>query len=190
MMMLDGISPGDQAPPGRVTVCHWKSSGGWNQIEVSVSALEGHSQHDLDIWTAVPGLTPGMNWPVGEGVYDNGCQIITDPSPTPTATPTATPSVSVTPSPSVTPEPSLTSSVTPTVSVTPPGETDTPTQTDTPTVSVTPSPTSAPTPVPTVTITETPVPLPCPPITTAGVSSLLMLAVFAACLLWIVGRRR
>jgi hypothetical protein len=74
----------------RITVCHWDGSGHWDAIEISTSALNGHDNHDLDIWAPVEGVTPGHNWPQGETIYLNGCVLEAQASPSPTPSPTST----------------------------------------------------------------------------------------------------
>lgn len=70
----------------RITICHWDNGGHWNAIEISTSALNGHDNHDLDIWPPIEDVTPGQNWPQGEAVYLNGCVLASTPSPGPTST--------------------------------------------------------------------------------------------------------
>ena len=84
----------------RVTVCHWDNGGHWQAIEVSTSALSGHTNHDLDIWPPIDGVSPGHNWPQGTDVWLNGCVLA--PTPTPTATSSTTASPSPTPTPTST----------------------------------------------------------------------------------------
>ena len=108
----------------KIVVCHWANGGHWNQITVSVNALNGHENHQWDIWPAVDGVTDGQNWNRGENVYANGCETTRPGQPLPTPEPT--PSESVAPSPTVTPTP-----------------------TPEPTVTVTATATAVPTPTPT-----------------------------------------
>jgi hypothetical protein len=71
-----------------ITICHWNESGTWNPIEISTNALNGHTNHEMDIWPPVEGVTPGMNWPQGEVVYLNDCVLAaTTPPPEPSPSP-------------------------------------------------------------------------------------------------------
>lgn len=71
----------------RIVVCHWNNGGGWDAIEVSTSALGGHSNHNRDIWPPVEGVSEGQNWPDGEDIWLNDCAIETTAteSPSPSA---------------------------------------------------------------------------------------------------------
>jgi hypothetical protein len=111
---------GEGAVSDKIFICHWKNSGEWVGIAINTSALDGHENHDFDIWPPVDGVTDGMNWDLGEDILVNGCE--TTDRPTPTA--------------SVTPEPTMSESASPTVSLSP---------TPKPTVTVT----AVPSPIPT-----------------------------------------
>ena len=73
----------------RITICHWDDGGHWNAIEVSTNALSGHDNHEVDIWPSIPNVTAGKNWPRGEAVYLNGCQIDAEVVPTPSPSPSS-----------------------------------------------------------------------------------------------------
>lgn len=136
-MRTDGLA----APESKITICHWANGGHWNTITISYSALEGHDNHDLDIWPPVPGETPGHNWPQGESVYANDCAIATTPTPTATATPTEAPTASETPTLDPTSNPTVSEPPSPTVG---------------PTMTVTATATAPPvTPTPCITPTST-----------------------------------
>jgi hypothetical protein len=84
----------------KVTICHRTNSrtNPYNQIVVSQeSAIEGHASHigpifspDVDNWGDIippirPGLPRGRNWPEGQAVLDNGCEVPPDVGPLPAA---------------------------------------------------------------------------------------------------------
>jgi hypothetical protein len=124
-MRTDGMAPYDPpvVEPEAVTkifICHWAKSGHWNGISVSVEALEGHEEHQFDIWPPFEDITDGQNWGRGENVYVNGCMTTdidnTLPSPEPTESASPSPTVSVTP----TPEPTVTVTATATATAVPP----------------------------------------------------------------------
>lgn len=88
----DGPQEGRQ----RVTYCHAKpadtAKNGWNELTTSVAVFfqSGHDQHAADIvkpFTYVKnGETiefPGMNWPEGKEILENGCNKPVDPDPDP-----------------------------------------------------------------------------------------------------------
>lgn len=75
----------------KLVICHWQGDGGvWEAISVSHSALNGHDNHDFDIWPPVTGVTPGHNWENGSDVYLAGCVLGANPSPTPTGSESGT----------------------------------------------------------------------------------------------------
>lgn len=96
---------------------------------------------------------PGLNWtPEGIAIYENGCALVPETTPTPSPTP------EVTPSPIATPTTSPTPAESPTPTATPSG---TPTPTEPPTNTPTPAPSATPEPSPTSTTpSATPAQLP------------------------------
>jgi LPXTG-motif cell wall-anchored protein len=80
-----------------VTICHFNQGGYWDAVTVSTNALNGHDNHELDIWPPIEDTTEGSNWPGGEAVYLNGCVLAATPEPTPTPTDTATGTASPSP---------------------------------------------------------------------------------------------
>lgn len=85
----------------RVVICHRTTSptNPYDQVVVSrASAVTGHAVHrgpvfepGLDSWGDIippirPGLPLGRNWPAGEAVLDNGCEVEPDVGPLPSAT--------------------------------------------------------------------------------------------------------
>jgi LPXTG-motif cell wall-anchored protein len=76
-----------------LVVCHWQEeSGSWAALTVPHQALNGHGNHELDIWPPVQEVTPGMNWPAGQEVYLNDCALPSSPSPTSSTSASASPS--------------------------------------------------------------------------------------------------
>ena len=123
-MPVDGTGPGD-AEHGKILICHWANDH-WIGITIDTNGLNGHAHHDLDIWPPVEGVTPGHNWPAGEGVYIHGCGA---GEPTPTASgsptlsvsappPTATVTATTTVIPTMTPTVTATTTVIPTITAT------------------------------------------------------------------------
>jgi hypothetical protein len=91
MMSLDG-QDSVIVPVGnnKIIICHWEGEGGaWQAIEINHNGLNGHDNHDYDVWPPVEGVTDGQNWPKGEDMYLNDCTL--------NATATATPEPSESP---------------------------------------------------------------------------------------------
>jgi LPXTG-motif cell wall-anchored protein len=97
---------------GSVVVCHWNNGGGWDALDVATSALNGHEQHDRDIWPPVGGVSEGQNWPDGEDIWLNDCRLQATPEPSQSATSSGT----------APPSNSASVSATPTLPDTGPGE--------------------------------------------------------------------
>jgi hypothetical protein len=107
-----------RAPQPKVTICHRTNSrtNPYNEIRVSVESLikQGHLTHtgpifseDVEEWGDIippipPDLPGGMNWPEGQPVLNNSCEVPPDVGPLPSALigeivcDGATPSVDVT----------------------------------------------------------------------------------------------
>ena len=198
-MVLAGGSA-TAAPAEKVQICHATGSESnpyvVNQVDSSSideegnKFLNGHGDHIGPVFDPddpqkswgdiIPPITnpdtgttfDGLNWPAGEVIWLNGCQVPT-PSPTPTETSPTPTETSPTPT-----ETSPTPTITVTETVTAPGPTSTVTQTiiipgpGTTATVVVPGPTvTAPGPTvtepgPTQTVTETPI-VPSPGVTTA-----------------------
>lgn len=73
-------------PPGRVTICHWgEGENQYEEVTLPIPALAGHIQHPEDIIPPTPefpGLEDGQNWPVGQELWENGCEVA-EPTPSP-----------------------------------------------------------------------------------------------------------
>ena len=89
-------------PELKVTICHRTNSrlNPYNQIAVAVSGIIGPAGHDThtgpifspdvqdwgDIIPPIPPRLPdGLNWPAGQAVLDNGCEVKPDVGPLPSA---------------------------------------------------------------------------------------------------------
>ena len=101
-VLLAALTPGVawSAPEEKVVICHRTNSptNPYNQIAVAESSVvSAHGDHvgpifepGADEWgdiiPPVPGLPLGRNWPEGQAVLDNGCEMQPDVGPLPTAT--------------------------------------------------------------------------------------------------------
>lgn len=74
----------------RITICHWSEGGHWEALNVPHQALEGHDNHDMDVWPPVEGVTDGQNWPRGQSMYINDCTLTASATPTPEPSPSGT----------------------------------------------------------------------------------------------------
>jgi hypothetical protein len=74
----------------RIIICHFNEGGTWEALDVPHQALEGHSQHETDVWPPVPEVTEGMNWPLGQEMYLNNCVLTASATPSPSPSPTGT----------------------------------------------------------------------------------------------------
>ena len=98
-----GDQPGAaRAPQPKVTICHRTNSrtNPYNQIAVSVAGIVGPSGHDthtgpifapgVEDWGDIippipPELPDGLNWPEGQAILGNGCEVKPDVGPLPNA---------------------------------------------------------------------------------------------------------
>ena len=83
-----------------MTICHRTNdrTNPYNQITVTIPQANGHAaEHNGPIFTPdgprpwgdiippIPGLPGGQNWPEGQAILDNGCEVEPDPGPLPDA---------------------------------------------------------------------------------------------------------
>jgi len=97
-VLTPGVAWSD--PEEKVVICHRTHSptNPYNQVAVATSSvISAHGDHvgpifdpGADEWgdiiPPVPGLPLGRNWPEGQAVLDNGCEMQPDVGPLPTAT--------------------------------------------------------------------------------------------------------
>ncbi len=148
----------------KVTICHATGSDDSPYVLMTISvnsvANSGHLEHAGplypqvgwgDVIPPIDGVTPGLNWPAGQGLLENGCVPVAPPiDPWPPIAPPEKP---------VKPEPPIITVPPPTPPVEPPIATVTPTPdpTDASTPNATPSqPIATITPSPTAEVSETP----------------------------------
>ncbi len=167
-------SVADSADPfsaDKVTICHATTSvdNPYTLITVSVNSIEnsGHLSHTGplypqqgwgDVIPPVDGVTDGVNWPAGEALLRNGCQVVENPG-NPTLPPIEPPEPPVKPEPPIIVVPPIR----------PPSPSATPT-TSLPEVTLTPNPSATPT-APVATLTPNPSGTPTAPVTPAPSSS-------------------
>jgi len=89
--MSDGDIQIVPAGNSRIVICHWDEDGGyWQALDIPHQALNGHENHEYDVWPAVTDVTPGQNWPEGEEMYLNDCTLTASATPSPEPSPTET----------------------------------------------------------------------------------------------------
>jgi hypothetical protein len=76
----------------KIIICHWNNGAGhWEAMEINHNGLNGHDNHEYDVWPPVEDVTEGSNWPQGEDMYLNDCALNATASPSPEPSPEPSP---------------------------------------------------------------------------------------------------
>ncbi len=166
----EALRADDAENDAKVTICHATASEDSPYVLMTISvnsvANSGHLEHTGplypqvgwgDVIPPIEGVTPGLNWPAGQGLLENGCVPVAPPiDPWPPIEPPEVPvepenPIIVVPPPIVPIEPPI-ATVSPSPTSTEPGTIDP----SPPIATVTPSPTDGATETPTATPSGTP----------------------------------